>query len=106
VGTVPSTIDNIPNQGPRGEEALEQHVFLRKGEFGCVSESGMFVRHTPDVNGAGENDKRATSETKIDLPYSFIYKDFAVSKGDPTKGRALNDGVVSESYCLEDEPAD
>lgn len=90
VGTVPSTIDDIPTSKIAPDETV-QTMRRRIGEFGCVSESGLFIQHTLaignttlDKNSSYRQKRQSSSrslpitrpsfETKLDLPYSYIYQ--------------------------------
>ncbi|KAG4033369.1 hypothetical protein MFRU_005g03790 [Monilinia fructicola] len=76
-GVIPSTIDKIPTSETSGEStAVTQAVpFLpfRKGEFGAVSESGIYLHssYQKRVNHTGYDH----INTKIDMPYSYLYRD-------------------------------
>jgi hypothetical protein len=72
VGVVPSTVDEIHDMSQNEDQQvpkLDVQVYLN--HFGCVSESGMFLQRK------GERDKSMTPaiETKIDLPYSYVYRE-------------------------------
>lgn len=69
VGVVPSTVDDIHDE-QQEKPAFDLQVYL--GHFGCVSESGMFLRVAREKVSA----KKAGVETKIDLPYSYIYREY------------------------------
>ncbi|KAI9642334.1 hypothetical protein NHQ30_009136 [Ciborinia camelliae] len=76
-GVVPSTIDKLPQSEINdASTALKDKVpFLnfRKGEFGAVTESGIYLHSS--------HQKRVTDKafelinTKIDMPYSYLYRD-------------------------------
>jgi hypothetical protein len=68
VGVVPSTVDDIHDE-QQERPAFDLQVYL--GHFGCVSESGVFLRVIREKVSA----KKAEVETKIDLPYSYIYRE-------------------------------
>jgi hypothetical protein len=83
VGAVPNAVDEI--HGLRQEkqtdnETLKDGIQVYPGHFGCVSESGMFL-HRPlaESKNRRKDLKRDMPmvETKIDLPYSYIYRDHA-----------------------------
>ncbi|KAG4428536.1 hypothetical protein IFR05_015982 [Cadophora sp. M221] len=75
-GAVPSTVDDIPPQpqtqtaADNGTKTGSKSIHVRRGHFGFVSESGMFVRHGPDRSATGDG------FTKIDMPYSYFYVDY------------------------------
>ncbi|KUJ22876.1 uncharacterized protein LY89DRAFT_714581 [Mollisia scopiformis] len=96
-GSIPSTIDDIPETNDSLQETRYQY---RVGHFGCVSGSGIFFQHgNPsskttstserglEVEGAPEPEKASGTtqqaerkeptfvRTKIDLPYSYMYFD-------------------------------
>ncbi len=110
-GTIPSTIDNIPP--PRSEsKKAKGRAFVRRGHFGCATESGIFLRHVPlkePQDGIDADLFPAT--TKIDLPYSYIYRDLFVGpdsfRSIPLTGSDLTmrfEGEeVSEAERLEEE---
>lgn len=76
-GAVPSTIDKIPSYDihDSSNSSNETLPFLtfRKGEFGAVSESGIYLHssHQKQVNAKSYE----LINTKIDMPYSYIYRD-------------------------------
>ncbi|ESZ95834.1 hypothetical protein SBOR_3776 [Sclerotinia borealis F-4128] len=79
-GVVPSTIDKLPksdiNDGSSNAHDLEPpFLTFRKGEFGAVSESGIFLHssHQKRVNDLAYEH----INTKIDMPYSYLYRDQA-----------------------------
>jgi hypothetical protein len=82
LGAVPSTVDEI--HGIQEEEldveSPKANIRVHLGLFGCVSESGMFLQRQ---RVRSENGQNATEgevplvQTKIDLPYSYIYRDHA-----------------------------
>ena len=77
-GTIPSTIDNIPQLPAESKEA-KGRSFVRRGHFGCATESGIFLRHVPLQEPQDGIDTRSSlATTKIDLPYSYIYRDLFV----------------------------
>ena len=80
VGTVPSTIDDqrFDSLGP--EKARDAKVICQAGHFGALSEAGMFLS-APSIEqrapkGRDVVIKKPAIHTKIDLPYSYIYRDF------------------------------
>ncbi|KAH7363820.1 hypothetical protein BKA65DRAFT_489714 [Rhexocercosporidium sp. MPI-PUGE-AT-0058] len=78
-GAVPSTVDDIPPpQRAANEDASTgtESIHIRRGHFGFVSESGMFIRHGP----AHKPDRSPTADkfTKVDMPYSYFYLDHIV----------------------------
>ncbi|KAF7894061.1 hypothetical protein EAF00_007575 [Botryotinia globosa] len=76
-GAVPSTIDKIPSYDIQdsSNSSNETLPFLtfRKGEFGAVSESGIYLHssHQKQVNAISHE----LINTKIDMPYSYVYRD-------------------------------
>lgn len=70
--------DGFPKEGYYMKSLnLPRDMYFRKGEFGCVSESGMFITQS----GAGKKyQSEGKIETKIDIPYSFVCKTY----GEPT----------------------
>ena len=82
IGTVPSTIDDVPKSQQSSEQgvsgAKSSSIMARLGHFGFVSESGMFLSHTEvDSSHSDEQDEIISPDinTKIDLPYSYFYRD-------------------------------
>ncbi|KAF7955984.1 hypothetical protein EAE96_004905 [Botrytis aclada] len=76
-GVVPSTIDKIPSydihdSSTSSSETLPFLTF-RKGEFGAVSESGIYLHssHQKRINAKSHE----LINTKIDMPHSYIYRD-------------------------------
>ena len=69
IGTTPSTIDDIPiDTVDKGGE----HVRIRNGHFGCVSQSGIYLSKKDP--GSNPNTSESPSfGTKIDLPHSYVY---------------------------------
>jgi hypothetical protein len=79
IGTVPSTIDD-PRTG-KADSSTDNYVTYQKGHFGAVSESGMFLSTFPAKSG-NNGDKIAKDlpiHTKIDLPYSCVYRDMRLA---------------------------
>ena len=78
LGAVPSTVDEIHSiqEEKLNVESPKVNIRVHLGLFGCVSESGMFLQRQ---YVRSENRQNATEEvaplvqTKIDLPYSYIY---------------------------------
>ncbi|KAB8299076.1 hypothetical protein EYC80_001198 [Monilinia laxa] len=76
-GVVPSTIDKLPTSEVSGESTAPAKTapFLtfRKGEFGAVSESGIYLHssHQKRVNDTSYEH----INTKIDMPYSYLYRE-------------------------------
>lgn len=90
VGVVPSTIDHIYDEQ---QEKLAFGCDVSLGHFGCVSESGIFLRFIRDEKtGVAEWGFHAL-ETKIDLPYSYAYSVSKVSKKSSSK---LNEEVRNQ----------
>lgn len=79
VGTVPSTIDDQPNDEPH-PEAGKAEIVCQPGHFGAVSEAGMFLSADSIKQRAPKGRDRIIEKpaihTKIDLPYSYVYRDF------------------------------
>ncbi|KAJ8059125.1 hypothetical protein OCU04_012102 [Sclerotinia nivalis] len=76
-GVVPSTIDKLPKSdiasaSTASDETLPFLTF-RKGEFGAVSESGIYLHssHQKQLNAKTYEH----INTKIDMPYSYVYRD-------------------------------
>lgn len=68
IGTTPSTRDQLPvSEEPRSIEAKDRKglISTRPGHFGCVTESGLFLRRKSEETG--------TWVTKVDLPYSYLF---------------------------------
>ncbi|KAF7896878.1 uncharacterized protein EAF01_009281 [Botrytis porri] len=75
-GVVPSTIDEIPSYDIHDSSTSNETLpFLsfHKGEFGAVSESGIYLHssHQKRINAKSHE----LINTKIDMPYSYIYRD-------------------------------
>jgi hypothetical protein len=80
LGAVPSTIDEIHGiqEKPLDAESLKANVQVYLGHFGCASESGMFLRQrVRSEKGQNAAEEWHMVQTKIDLPYSYIYQDQA-----------------------------
>jgi hypothetical protein len=80
VGTIPSTIDDqrFDSLGP--QKARDAKVICQAGHFGALSEAGMFLS-APSIEqrapkGRDGVIKKPAILSKIDLPYSYIYRDF------------------------------
>lgn len=88
LGSVPSTVDDIaPSQTLVAPPEGEKLYHLKSGHFGFVSESGVFVHHgfkKPNV-GSNPDPLHVPSEhfTKIDLPHSYMYRDFLWQRTNP-----------------------
>ncbi|KAG0650596.1 hypothetical protein D0Z07_2574 [Hyphodiscus hymeniophilus] len=101
IGTVPSTIDD-QRMDESPSSGKDKFIYL-SGHFGAVSESGMFLRILPRKGAATSGDeikKDPSLHTKIDLPYSYVYKDMieersairnTQARGHPAKKPALVD---------------
>ncbi|EKD17223.1 V-type ATPase, C subunit family protein [Drepanopeziza brunnea f. sp. 'multigermtubi' MB_m1] len=83
-GSVPSTVDDITSAQPFANVPEGKQLYdLRLGQFGFVSESGLFIHHgSRNVNAALAQDASVGPGlgehfTKIDLPYSYLRMDFA-----------------------------
>ena len=74
LGTVPSTIDNVPEPPKAPQPSVEEPIISCLGHFGAVSESGLFV----DTKWTG-NKAVNTIRTKLDLPYSTLAWNFSSS---------------------------
>jgi len=86
-GAIPSTIDDIPGPQNTDGTALDPNIkplHIRVGHFGYVSESGMFLHYGPQKNKGSKEPVSVESYTKIDLPYSYLYKDFEAEKSPPS----------------------
>lgn len=78
-GAVPSTVDIIPTfESPASVTTPGDSIEFRKGLFGAVSESGMYYDSTvPKDIISGEHVTRPVAiSTKIDLPYSYLFRDY------------------------------
>ena len=75
---VPKSAIHVETVSPK----KKRDMYVRKGEFGFVSESGMFVGQ--GVAGKKYHPNR-TIETKIDVPYSFVYQTFGQKRLKITK---------------------
>ena len=73
IGTVPSTIDDqlLEDTSP---SKRDNSVYI-PGHFGAVSESGIFLSTLPKEEAESSGDKDIIIHTKIDLPYSYVYRD-------------------------------
>jgi hypothetical protein len=107
LGTVPSTVDQTPTR-PRkrpksqkyetfrarwwrrrglglktGSPNWKDNVIFRSGHFGAVSESGLYLdfakKHSQKDATVSEQD---IVQTKIDFPYSYVYRDHRLGEGD------------------------
>jgi hypothetical protein len=80
LGTAPSTIDDQPSE-PTGSQnarnALRRNIFPQVGHFGAVSESGIFLRKNAVDSKGQEIHNAVVATTKIDLPFSYIYRSVA-----------------------------
>ena len=100
IGAVPSTIDD--QRTDEADSSTEDYITYQKGHFGAVSESGMFLSTFPAKNG---NDSDQIAEdlplhTKIDLPYSYVYRDMRVAhvplqKKVPTQSERVHKNIAS-----------
>ncbi|KAG9246682.1 hypothetical protein BJ878DRAFT_455799 [Calycina marina] len=82
LGSVPSTIDKVPGtQTTSIQSDYDTAAFPRKGHFGAVSESGLYV----DTQRSSVVDKD-TVHTKIDLPYSSLRWSFTEALTGPVVG--------------------
>ncbi|KAK8907866.1 hypothetical protein QC760_003745 [Botrytis cinerea] len=75
-GVVPSTIDKIPSYDTHDSSTSSNQTLpfltFRKGEFGAVSESGIYLHssHQKRISAKAHE----LINTKIDMPYSYIYR--------------------------------
>ncbi|KAK6587501.1 hypothetical protein PZA11_000791 [Diplocarpon coronariae] len=104
-GSVPSTVDDVyPAQSANSPRSTEQPVYhIRRGHFGFVSESGMFVRHSTvksDIMSMGDAPSAGESVTKIDLPYSYLVRDFSRSGRERRKYKELPGTVLGKVKSL------
>lgn len=79
-GVVPSTIDELPKSDTTEASSSRNGTVplaFRKGEFGAVSESGVYL-YAPHKRGINST-KFEHINTKIDMPYSFLYIDQLVT---------------------------
>lgn len=93
LGAVPSTIDDIPAPIEPSDGGLQEEkaMNVRHGHFGCVSESGIFFEHKAKPGQFHVPEFK----TKIDFPYSYIYKQIAlVEDGKPGAKIATKEKVV------------
>ncbi|KAG9236915.1 hypothetical protein BJ875DRAFT_455230 [Amylocarpus encephaloides] len=66
IGTCPNTIDDMPKQdNQKYGEPHTPRIRVRAGQFGCVSETGIFIRQR-------QGGSKPDFETKLDLPYSYL----------------------------------
>ncbi|APA09009.1 hypothetical protein sscle_04g037790 [Sclerotinia sclerotiorum 1980 UF-70] len=76
-GVVPSTIDKLPKSdiasASNASDETLPFLSFRKGEFGAVSESGIYL-HSSHQKQLNANTYEHIN-TKIDMPYSYIYRD-------------------------------
>jgi hypothetical protein len=73
IGTVPSSIDSQKTEETGPSVGTEVgNVIIKPGHFGAVSESGIFLSTFPAV---GTGSACVPVRTKIDLPYSYVYRD-------------------------------
>lgn len=83
IGVVPSTVDEMApisedNGSSKADKPLEVRIWL--GHFGCVSESGMFIKRSNPSPSLDQVNSSKTAElfppidTKVDLPFSYIYR--------------------------------
>jgi len=89
VGTAPSTIDEIPQEEPlpvNGSSKLRhrnRRIFFQAGRFGAVSESGLYLSSNV-VKSDSEQPVMSREghliNTKIDFPYSYIFRDLKYEK--------------------------
>lgn len=76
IGTVPSTVDDVLFSEVEKDSRMVDIKFCG-GHFGCVSESGAFIRHTPDHSTTSTKTSEAVSSQvtqKMDLPYSYFFE--------------------------------
>ena len=64
-GSVPSTIDEIPEPATD----VDRRIYLRPAHFGAVSESGIYIS-----TAAAADSRQALVQTKVDAPFSYIYR--------------------------------
>ncbi|PBP22871.1 V-type ATPase, C subunit family protein [Diplocarpon rosae] len=98
-GSVPSTVDDFyPARPPSSTQSAEKPIYhIRRGHFGFVSESGVFVRHSTgdsDISSGGGASSALESVTKIDLPYSYLVRDFTRSGRERQKYREVPGTVI------------
>ncbi|KAF2817217.1 uncharacterized protein BDZ99DRAFT_564988 [Mytilinidion resinicola] len=70
LGTIPSTIDNIPNieqQSHASVKPLKESIHVFHGHFGALSEGGMSIVR---VDGHFNGEKGVQTRSKIDVPFS------------------------------------
>ena len=90
IGTVPSTVDD--QRSGQSSSGARNDIICQTGHFGAVSESGMFLSASSTneqrVRKAGDRIiKEPAIHTKIDLPYSYIYRDMR-REAKPSKSSA------------------
>ncbi|PBP24601.1 V-type ATPase, C subunit family protein [Diplocarpon rosae] len=98
-GSVPSTVDDFyPARPPSSTQSAEKPIYhIRRGHFGFVSESGMFVRHSTvdsDITSGDGASPALESVTKIDLPYSYLVRDFTRSGRERQKFQEVPGTVI------------
>ena len=89
VGTAPSTIDEIPQEDPlpvngsSEPRSRNRHMFFQVGHFGAVSESGLYLSSNV-VKSDSEQPVMSREDhlikTKIDFPYSYVFRDLKYEK--------------------------
>jgi hypothetical protein len=80
LGTVPSTIDEIPGSPAKIVEGERKGVNFRPGLFGAVSESGLYLNYAAVKRDQPADDlipsKQTLVSTKVDLPFAYFYTSF------------------------------
>lgn len=112
-GAVPSTIDDIISESKfssaaskiifDGVGSVGKFMYSRRGHFGCVSESGMFLRHEPSNSRHSDAPKSEleSKSTKIDLPHSYLYTEHRKKAPTPPDPRKIKAFAVSRKTPLE-----
>ena len=81
IGTIPSSIDDQRPDDYAPGTVGDTQLDCERGHFGAVSEAGIFLsapsmeKTTP--TGGDSIIRRRAIQTKIDLPYSYVYRNFA-----------------------------
>ena len=69
-GTVPSTIDKLPQVLPSEDGKTKPKLMHYPQHFGAMSETGLFLSYE-ELNRKGAI---VAVKTKIDLPYSYVFE--------------------------------
>jgi hypothetical protein len=90
IGTVPSTVDDIPVSVPPQGCHPKSSINFQVGHFGAVSESGIYYNSTlvKDTKSEIHVTPQHPISTKIDVPYSYVFRNLrqeAASRGPPMR---------------------